>query len=104
MDSRDAQDFAQRFATAGRRLDADDRLHRFADKDRRQIAKPAAESRLRQVKLLTSGGLKPRQEIEAEQVAEGEGHLTLPMAVDTLAHDLHVRAVAQHPLDHRGDR
>ena len=58
---------------------------------------------LGQVEPLRRDRLQPRQELEAEQPAEGERHLALPVAVHVLALDLHLGVVAQHALDHGGD-
>ena len=54
------------------------------------------------VQLLPVDRLEARQQLEAQQLAEGERHLALPVAVDVLPVHGHLRAVAQDALDHGG--
>ena len=55
------------------------------------------------IKLLRGDGLEPRQEVKAQEVAEGKADFALAVAVDVLLLDLHLGAVAQDALDHGGD-
>ena len=63
--------------------------------DGQEIGQRRAHARLGQVEPLARDGLQTRRQLEAEQAAEGEGHLALAMAVDVLAPDLDVGAVAR---------
>ena len=47
--------------------------------------------------------LEPRQQLKAEQAAEGKGDVALAVAVDVGLLDFHLGAVSQHPFDHGGD-
>jgi hypothetical protein len=47
--------------------------------------------------------LETREELEAQQMAEGKRHRALPMAIDVLPIHDHVGAVAEYAFDHRGD-
>ena len=84
-------------------LTLDERPINHPAEDRRQVVEQAAQLRVRQVELLPRDRLQPRRQLEAEQVAEGERHLALAMAVDVVALNVHVGAVAQHALDHGAD-
>ena len=52
---------------------------------------------------LCGNGLETRHEIEAQQMAKGEGHLALPMTIDVVLLDLHLGAMPQDPFNHGGD-
>ena len=65
-----------------------------------QVRQTGALARRRQHQFLTGDRLEPRGQFEAEQMAKGETDCALAMGIDVLALDLHVRAVAQHALDH----
>src|SRR5208283_5895936 len=47
--------------------------------------------------------LEPWQKVEPEQMAEGEGNVALPMAVDVGLLHVHLGAVPQYALDHGCD-
>ena len=68
-----------------------------------KVGIPVRSSLVRPVEPLFAKVLQSRQELEAEQVAEGEADLALPMGVDVLLLDIHLGVMAQHPLDHGGD-
>jgi hypothetical protein len=55
------------------------------------------------VEALPADVLQPRQQLESEQAAEGERDLALAVTIDVLAIDRHLRAMADHALDHRRD-
>ncbi len=57
----------------------------------------------RTVELLRGNPFEPWQQIKAQQMAERKPDFALTFAVDILLIDLHVRAMAQDPLDHRGN-
>jgi hypothetical protein len=65
--------------------------------DRRQVGKLTTWLGVGQV---SGDRLQPRSQLEAEQLAEGEGRFALAMAVDILALNRHVVAVPQHAPDH----
>ena len=54
------------------------------------------------VELLVLHAFEPGEELKPEQMTKGEGDLALPMAVHVVAFHLHVRTMAQHPLDYGG--
>jgi hypothetical protein len=54
------------------------------------------------VELLLVDRHEARQELEAQQPAEGKGHLALTVAVHVLPVHSLLGAVTQHPLEHRG--
>ncbi len=53
------------------------------------------------VQLLGVDALESGQQLKAQEMTEGEGHLALPMAVHVVLLDTHLGAVPQHSLDHR---
>jgi hypothetical protein len=61
--------------------------------DASQVRVERSAASFGQMKPLRRDRLEPRQELKAEQSAEGERHLRLPMAVHVLALDLHFSIV-----------
>ena len=53
--------------------------------------------------LLVGDTLQARHQVEAEKMAKGEPHDTLPVGINKLAVDIQVRAVVQHAFDHGSD-
>lgn len=56
---------------------------------------------LRAKEALGMNRLEPRQQLKSQEAAEREGHLALLVAVDVLAIDFHLGAMAQDARDHR---
>ena len=53
--------------------------------------------------FLNRDRLQPRHELETQRPAEGKGDCALAVGVDVLTIDLHLGAMMNYPLDHRGD-
>src|SRR3546814_20343238 len=75
----------------------------LARQDRREIAERSAHRGFGHIELLARDRLQARCQLEPEQVAKGEPHLALTMAVDIMPLNLLVGTMAQHAFDHRAD-